>query len=101
MNADAHQSFGPMGNSFSHPPEDLLSFDGKLFKERELKIKEFTQMNQRLNEMKEKFKKEQAKHSQPQAYLDQELSQISKTFTEKRKLFHQEDKKQERAKIGR
>jgi hypothetical protein len=52
-----------MGNSFSHPPEDLLSFDGKIFKERELKIKEFTQMNQRLNEMKEKFKKEQAKHS--------------------------------------
>jgi hypothetical protein len=63
MNGDAHQSFGPMGNSFSHPPEDLLSFDGKIFKERELKIKEFTQMNQRLNEMKEKFKKEQAKHS--------------------------------------
>jgi hypothetical protein len=40
-----------------------------VLKEREEKIKEFTQMNEKLNEMKEKFKRELLKSEPPEELL--------------------------------
>ncbi len=54
-------------------------------------------MNQKLQEMKEKLQKEMLMKDphilmriDPQAYLDQQLSQMSRTYGEKKKVFTEE-----------
>ena len=43
---------------YQETPSSVKKSTQTLFKERELRIKEFTEMNEKLNQMKEQFKRE-------------------------------------------
>ncbi len=57
-----------------------------MFKERELRIKEFTEMNAKLNQMKEQFKKELLRSSSQLAAKADEIERHN-NYMERQKMF--------------
>ncbi len=74
-----------------------------MFRERELRIKEFTEMNEKLNQMKEQFKQEmmRSQHTffiaqtaqQESEMIDQQMRQLSSSYGDRTKVFRDEKKR--------